>query len=326
MRFFLSVPLLLACAVTIGAKPKVAVLDFTAENTSGSYASTVRNFFESSLYDTGEFDLLERIQIDRILSARKVGSDVKGTEPASIYGKILPVEYLIVGQISRTGNYTLQARFVDAKDGSIIAISRSVAEKEKDIPRAAADLAKKINTQFSEYRRKIAENPAEPEPIVSTPFFINVRGSRFTPIKRFNLILKSATGVSAEAGYHTLPAVLSLRIGYYRFSSPVSGVQKGEMIPIMLSGGYEIPLLSNVLSITPSIALGGSVNSLTYRTTSARQGSKERKIEPIASLRTDISAQWSRLRIVSGFETGSILEEKSSLFFYAISIGASISI
>ncbi len=132
--------------VTGTIKKRGAVMDFTANNTASAYAKIVRNQIEVALYKTGYFEILERDKMDLIL--KEQGLNVSGcidTSCAVQIGKLLSVDYVIVGSIDRLGKFLLSIKVMDVQKGVVIYADTEHALTENDIPDAISTIAVKAS-------------------------------------------------------------------------------------------------------------------------------------------------------------------------------------
>ncbi len=125
-----------------GEKKRVAVMDFTANNTTEAYARIVRNQIEVSLYKTGLFEILERDKMELIL--KEQGLQVSGctdTVCAVEIGKLLSVHYVMVGSLDKLGMYLISIKFIDIRKGVVTYADSAGAENDNAIPAALNKLA-----------------------------------------------------------------------------------------------------------------------------------------------------------------------------------------
>lgn len=95
---------------------RIAILDFSANNTTATNAKIVRNAFEVSLYKTGAFDILERKQIDLILQEHNLQmSGCIDTSCAVEIGRLLSTDLVVIGSLDKFGDYLLTIKIVDLK-------------------------------------------------------------------------------------------------------------------------------------------------------------------------------------------------------------------
>jgi len=126
-------------------KKRVAILDFTAENTTKTYANAVRNLFEVELHKTSAFDIVERNQMETILNEQ--GMQMSGcidTACAVQIGKMLSAELIVTGSVSKIDGYAITVKFVNVGKGKIEFADSVAARSDRELQQAVATLAGKI--------------------------------------------------------------------------------------------------------------------------------------------------------------------------------------
>ena len=121
-------------------KITVAVMDFNSQYISKLEAETISQRFRSKLVETGIFTVVEREKMNEILDEQ--GFQMTGcTDSECIIeaGQMLNVEKMITGFVGKfRDTYTLDARMIDIKTGSIVVtVSR---DYENNINKLLADL------------------------------------------------------------------------------------------------------------------------------------------------------------------------------------------
>lgn len=116
------------------SKNRIAILDFSANNTSPSNAKIVRNAFEVAIYKTGNFDILERREIDLIL--KEQGLQVSGcidTACAVEIGKILSADLVAIGSLDKFGDFVITLKVLSIKEGKVVFADNERAADENKI-------------------------------------------------------------------------------------------------------------------------------------------------------------------------------------------------
>jgi hypothetical protein len=129
-------------ALSAAPKPRVAILDFRANNTASSYADVVRDILEVRLYRTNAFDIVERNQIDVILKEQGIEDRYcSDTGCAVRIGKILSVDTVVIGSVNKVGKFTITIKFVNVKEGIVEYADSEVADLESVIESTVNTLA-----------------------------------------------------------------------------------------------------------------------------------------------------------------------------------------
>lgn len=120
MKKLLLFFLLLTGMAISQAQPRIAVLEFKAGvGLSQNNVNGVAGIFSTYLIDTRQFQLMERVQIDRIVSEQNLQlSSLTETQTAEI-GRLLNVRYVVVGDVNLVmGQYTIAVRLLDAQNAT----------------------------------------------------------------------------------------------------------------------------------------------------------------------------------------------------------------
>ena len=117
--------LLLAFAILASApafsKDRVAVLDFEAKNVEENEAMAIADLFRSDLVATGVYIVLERGNMQSILNEYELqSSGLIDETSATEIGKLLAVNYLFIGNLSKFGNkYLIVIDKINVNTGEI---------------------------------------------------------------------------------------------------------------------------------------------------------------------------------------------------------------
>ena len=120
MKKLLLFFLLLTGMAISQAQPRIAVLEFKAGvGLSQNNVNGVAGIFSTYLIDTRQFQVMERVQIDRIVSEQNLQlSSLTETQTVEI-GRLLNVRYVVVGDVNLVmGQYTIAVRLLDAQNAT----------------------------------------------------------------------------------------------------------------------------------------------------------------------------------------------------------------
>lgn len=104
-------------------KPLLAVMPFEARQVGADEAQILAEAIASELASTGEVRLMERSQMDKILSEQgfQQSGTCNGAECAVEVGQILGIDRMVVGSVGHIGKtYVLNARLVDVATGEVL--------------------------------------------------------------------------------------------------------------------------------------------------------------------------------------------------------------
>ena len=119
--------LLIVSSILSADKVTIAVLDLEATGVSASEAASLTNRVRHNLFQTGKFKLIERAEMDEILSEQ--GFQLTGCTSSECIveaGKLLGVQRMVGGSIDRVGDmHTIYLRMIDVATGEILASATS---------------------------------------------------------------------------------------------------------------------------------------------------------------------------------------------------------
>jgi len=113
------------------SKPIVAVLPLIGHGIADESLFTITDALSNRLVQTGKMRVLERSQINSILAEQGFQNSgaCDSSECAVEVGKLLSVEYIIVGTIGKIGeSYSISARLVSIQTGEIIKSSQLIQQ------------------------------------------------------------------------------------------------------------------------------------------------------------------------------------------------------
>jgi hypothetical protein len=125
-------------------RKRIAILGFRANNVTKPYADVVRDILEVTLYKTNAFEILERYQMDIILKERGLDKTTCSDKDCAIeLGKLLSVDFVVVGSVNKLGKFTITLKFVNVKEAKLEYADSEIAQIEEVIEKAVNDLAER---------------------------------------------------------------------------------------------------------------------------------------------------------------------------------------
>lgn len=149
MLSFLAL-LYVAASPTESIRPNVAVIPLCSQVVDSSSLEGIGAALASELHRIGKFRVMERSQISRILQEQgfQQSGECQGGECAVEMGKLLSVDYLVLGNLSKVGGtYSLSTRLVNVGSGEIARSATRNSDAKLDailteaVPAAAHDLS-----------------------------------------------------------------------------------------------------------------------------------------------------------------------------------------
>lgn len=129
----------------VGNRLSIAVLPFDNKGGDPYITNTVQDKMITSLYSLKRFKIIERSQIDKVLSEQKLGmTGAIDPDKAVKVGKMIGVDAILIGSISSTGDGVgIDARLIDTESGVIITAKDAYSPKNslQDVKNMATDIA-----------------------------------------------------------------------------------------------------------------------------------------------------------------------------------------
>jgi len=116
---------LILYVLPLAAQTQIAVLEFIGKNVSTEEASALTDRLRIELFRTGQFKVMEREIMDKILEEQGFQlSESTSNECIVEMGQLMGVERVVAGSVSRVGEiFSIAARLVSVQTGEIIGIA-----------------------------------------------------------------------------------------------------------------------------------------------------------------------------------------------------------
>jgi len=149
-EFHLFVLILLCLTSVASSREKItmAVLDFEAKNVTQSNAEAVTDLLRTELFNTGNFKVVERQRIQKILEEQRFQmSGMTDANQAVEIGRLLNVQKIMIGTLTKLGTtHIINTRIVDVRTGLVILAEAAESRGGEDmLPRSIAELAMSIS-------------------------------------------------------------------------------------------------------------------------------------------------------------------------------------
>lgn len=143
-------------------KVRVGVLDFKANNVAAMETTLVNDIFRNELVDSGKYDVLDRKNMQSILSEQEFQqTGCTDSECAVKMGKMLNMEYMINGVLAKTsGKYFLSVEMISVESSKIDKTARVQFESMDKLEKAIIELVEGLTGE------------KKPEDISSYAFYI----------------------------------------------------------------------------------------------------------------------------------------------------------
>jgi len=142
LLFFFFASLIITADDTL--KPRVGILEFNAKNVSEVEADAVGELFTSELVMTGQFDVVDRNNVESLLT--EMDFQMSGCTDSSCaveIGQILSLEYMVYGSVIKLGEiFAINVQMINVGTAQIVNTGReqfkSIEEAYDVIPRLVA--------------------------------------------------------------------------------------------------------------------------------------------------------------------------------------------
>lgn len=246
-------------AEAVKARSRIAVVNFAANNTEGGVARGVRNSVEINLFKDGSFDILEQSQMEVILRERKLQAlECRDAACAARLGQLLKADYVIIGSVDRLGNYTVNVKVVNVREGRIVISESKDAREIGDLKPAAEELTRRIADRIKGKGSGVIS--------LKYPLFLSANFIFAMPIGYLKGIAERGYGAALSVRVENL-LVTGLFCGIdarFLYLEGKGSMQKAMMIPLLAQFGYAYTVWK--VSIVPFVSAGGCYSMNYYYT------------------------------------------------------------
>ncbi|MBQ0076472.1 MAG: hypothetical protein KBS69_04985 [Bacteroidales bacterium] len=161
-KLFLSLLLSTMAFTMINATISLAVMDFKPGSSKANNLEGLSDMLINSLYESGNYDIVERSQINSALKELQLQGKDLSTADLTKMGQYLKVSHVLVGTVNfiPTGNssdpgfvegeYNIDVRIVDVKSSRVVAtagVTKNSSQTYRSLmPELANQLSSKLNT------------------------------------------------------------------------------------------------------------------------------------------------------------------------------------
>ena len=233
---------------------RIAVLNFSANNTDEGVSRIVRNVVEVNFFKDGSFDILEQTQMDVILKERKQQlKDCREEKCAAKLGELLNANYVIIGSVDKLDIYTVNVKVVDVKTGRIIFTESKDAREIADLKPASVEVTRKIADRIRGKGEKKSVGLKYPI-CVTVNFLYNI------PLGYLKTISRGGYGASLAARVEDI-GVKGMHTGLevqFIYMDGKNTVHHAMMAPILARFGYSVSFWR--MTFSPLLSAGITYN------------------------------------------------------------------
>ncbi len=311
-------------AVNTRANKRIAVLNFTANNTDPGIARIVRNNVEMTLFKTQSFDLLERDQINLVLEERRLqAKECADEDCAAKIGALLDAPYIIIGSVDKLDGFTITVKVVSVREKRVLFAEARDADSLGKVKDATGDAALRVAERLKELGA-----PPKRISVAGKPVVFSAYASYLGPHGYLSGILGPGYGFAVRASVRDLFTrnfILGLEPGFMNFSGNGDTTHHATMVPVFLFAGYAVDLPFR-LTLVLSAGGGVSYNSLyLYNDTGRTDYSRQSKLQPFARGGLALSRTiLGSLGLEAGIDYTTVFEEAGRISFASLYGGARV--
>lgn len=237
-------------------RPRIAIVNFTENNTEPGTGRAVRNSVEINFFRDGSFVILEQSRLDSIAHERRLQvAECRDARCAAKIGQLLKADYVIIGSVDRLDTYTVAMKVVDVRQGSIIISDSAEAREVGDLRPAAEGLARRVAERIRGIGKK--------RRTFEYPVYITANFQYVFPVGYLRRLADAGYGASVSARIEdifvkNLLAGMEVQFVYFKGKKTM---RHAIMVPVTAQFGYSLEIWR--LSFVPLVSLGAvySMNS-----------------------------------------------------------------
>lgn len=309
-------------------KNRVAVLEISTNNISPSYGNIARNSFEVFLFNSGNFQLLDRERQKSVAVKLGISPDSNNSiEDLQKFGKNLSADYLISGNIDKIEDFKITLRAVSVSSGEIITACTQSFSSIDEFDAVLNIVSGTIKDNLNEYSRdgKIKKSSAGKSHIFSA----GINFDYFIPVSDFHNLISSGPGTDIRgdlSGIFFENAYAGLHASYYRFDGKKNTDDYARFIMLQLAYGYKFNPYKTLYLKTE---VESGINMITLNHTAGTgfymdDNSRDKAIDPVVQFGLSAGVNpISLINIETGARCGIDFESGGNLYFFNLSIGLS---
>jgi TolB-like protein len=209
----------------------MAVYDLSANQVEKTLADAVADFIQAGLHEAGRFNIIERKNVKKVLTEQqfqKTGCST--TECAVEVGRILNVNNIITGSVSKTGaRFVIMIQLIDVEAAKVILTDKVECDSEDLLNTASSELTKHFSRGVS-VRGKVLKVINDNEMIVGLGLQDNIVKGQELNIERLGETVKDDAGRVVYQEKKLIAVVKPTEI--MEEASKVSAVSKNDKVVI----------------------------------------------------------------------------------------------
>jgi hypothetical protein len=308
-------------------KKRVAVLEIDTNNIPSSFGNIARNNFEVFLFNSGNFQLLDRER--QKSAAAKLGispSSSNSLQDLLKFGENLSADYLVSGNVDKLDDYKITMRVISVNGGEIITVYTQSFSSIDEFDASLNTVSEKIKNNLVEYIR---------DGKIHKPFFEQhglYAGMNFNyiiPLGTFHDLINSGPGIKGKCEISNIffdNDYTGMHAGYYWFNGQKNNRDEARFIMIQAAYGYRLNF-NKWLYFKGDIESGINVITLVHDDGNGfymTENSRKKAVEPVVQFGCAAGiSPFKYVNIETGIQYGINFERGGNLYFLNITAGLS---
>lgn len=309
-KIFITISLCIALsaglyAQTKPAKISLAVLDLKANNCPASLARATADLLVSKLYPHKQFTLIERSQMNQLLKEKNIKmQECADADCEAKIGKVLSVEKLIAGSISKFDDYKISLRIIDVKSGKVDISILVKFNKLEEIETSVSNAVDRVVAFFNK----------EQEPQKATAGFMSVGigGGYAHVLGDLSQGTHYGWGGSLAFRYDAFPVrnmPLGIQAGFFSLKPARDSIESMTLFPVQLIVPYKLEL-TKTIALYPAVGFGYMLSMVSYDQVHDRDMTDYEYIskwyyDPMCSIQIEFDVQlteWLQLAVIPAYK------------------------
>jgi len=306
-------------------KKRIAVLEINTNNIPSSFGNIARNAFEVFLFNSGNFQLLDRERQQAVAVKQGITpSSENSLADLLTFGKNISADYLVSGNVDKLDVYKITIRVISVTSGEIITVRTQTFSSTEEFDDTLNNVSGKIKNDIIEY---IQDGRIQRSFFERHDLYAGISFNYLIPISNLGTLINSGPGINGAFEISNMifsDDYAGLHTGYYRFNGKKNNHDEAQFIMLRLAYGYRYNLF-NRLYLKGEIE--GGMNWVTLDHNAGNgfnfdENSQKKAVDPLAQCGVFIGINpFNAINLEAGIQYGIDFERGGNLTFLNLSIG-----